>query len=62
MHDPTPHTPLTHAILLALTDDDRHGYGIIKEVERQTEGSLRPGDVLSSGGIRTRPTPPPRTR
>jgi DNA-binding PadR family transcriptional regulator len=36
-------TPLSHAILLALADADRHGYGIIKEVERQTEGALRPG-------------------
>src|SRR5688572_15590783 len=36
-------TPLSHAILLALLDADRHGYGIIKEVERQTEGALRPG-------------------
>lgn len=38
-----PLTPLSHAVLLALVDDDRHGYGIIKEVERQTEGTLRPG-------------------
>ena len=36
-------TPLSHAVLLALLDADRHGYGIIKEVERQTEGALRPG-------------------
>ena len=26
-------TPLTYDILLALTDADRHGYGIIKEIE-----------------------------
>lgn len=38
-----PLTPLTHAVLLALADADRHGYGIIKEVVRQTEGTLRPG-------------------
>ncbi|HEX9887417.1 MAG TPA: helix-turn-helix transcriptional regulator [Longimicrobiales bacterium] len=36
-------TPLSHAILLALADQDRHGYGIIKEVERQTDGALAPG-------------------
>src|SRR5688572_24666559 len=36
-------TPLSHAILLALADADRHGYGIIKEVERQSQGALRPG-------------------
>ena len=28
-------------ILLALAGDDRHGYGILKEVERVTEGELR---------------------
>jgi len=26
-------TPLTYEILLALADEDRHGYGIIKEIE-----------------------------
>jgi len=26
-------TPLTYEILLALADEDRHGYGIIKEME-----------------------------
>lgn len=38
-----PLTPLSHAVLLALADEDRHGYGIIKEVERQTDGALKPG-------------------
>jgi DNA-binding PadR family transcriptional regulator len=38
-----PLTPLTHAVLLALLDADRHGYGIIKEVDRQTGGRIRPG-------------------
>jgi DNA-binding PadR family transcriptional regulator len=38
-----PPTPLSHAILLALVDEDRHGYGIIKEIVRQTEGVLNPG-------------------
>lgn len=38
-----PLTPLSHAILLALVDEDRHGYGIIKEVERQSDGALAPG-------------------
>lgn len=38
-----PLTPLSHAVLLALADADRHGYGIIKEVERQTAGTLSPG-------------------
>lgn len=34
-------------ILLALTDRDRHGYGIIKEVMRSTDGQLR----LSTGTL-----------
>ena len=38
-----PLTPLSLAILLALADGDLHGYAIIKEVERQTEGRLRVG-------------------
>ena len=38
-----PLTPLSHTILLALADEDRHGYGIIKEVVRQTDGSVNPG-------------------
>ncbi|MDX1647032.1 MAG: PadR family transcriptional regulator [Longimicrobiales bacterium] len=33
-------TPLTYQILLALADEPRHGYGIIKEIEeRGGEGS-----------------------
>jgi DNA-binding PadR family transcriptional regulator len=28
-------------VLLALAGEDRHGYGILKEVERVTEGELR---------------------
>ena len=37
-----PATPLSHAILLALADRSRHGYAIIKEVGRLTDGQLRP--------------------
>lgn len=38
-----PLTPLTMAILLALADGDRHGYALMQDVERQSEGTLRPG-------------------
>lgn len=38
-----PLTPLSHAILLALADADQHGYAIIQDVARQTDGALRPG-------------------
>ena len=31
-------TPATFEILLALADQERHGYGIMREVERRTEG------------------------
>lgn len=38
-----PLTPLTMAILLSLADGDRHGYALMKEIERQTDGTLKPG-------------------
>jgi DNA-binding PadR family transcriptional regulator len=40
---PQPPTPLSLAILIALADRDRHGYAILKEIERQSEGRLSPG-------------------
>src|SRR5262245_9900528 len=46
MDDPRHYLPLTPQqfhILLALTDADRHGYGIILEVAARTDGSLRLG-------------------
>lgn len=42
--DPRSFLPLTaHAfqVLLALSDEDRHGYGIIREVEDRTDGVIR---------------------
>jgi len=33
-------TSLTYHVLLALADEDRHGYGIIKEVEDLTNGQM----------------------
>ncbi len=38
-------TPLTYEILLALADEDRHGYGIIKEIEG------RGGAAVSTGAM-----------
>jgi DNA-binding PadR family transcriptional regulator len=35
-------TPVFH-ILLALSDEDRHGYGIMQDVARQTDGALQLG-------------------
>ena len=38
-----PLTPLWFNILLALADEHRHGYGIIKEIELRSDGRMRPG-------------------
>jgi DNA-binding PadR family transcriptional regulator len=35
-----PLTPLSFQILLALVDSERHGYGIMKEIERRTKGRM----------------------
>ena len=35
-------TPLTYEILLALADEARHGYGIIKEIEARAGASSAP--------------------
>lgn len=49
---PTDHLPLTPAmfqILVALADGEKHGYAIIKEVARRTEGKVRllPGTLYA---------------
>ena len=38
-----PLTPLSLAVLLALASEGRHGYALLKEIERASEGRLRPG-------------------
>ena len=40
-------TALTYHILMALADQDRHGYGIIKEIEAR----LGPGAAPSTGAL-----------
>jgi DNA-binding PadR family transcriptional regulator len=45
-HDPRrllPLSPHQFHILLALTDRDRHGYGVMQEVARRTGGDLQLG-------------------
>ncbi len=37
-----PLTPLSYHILLALADEERHGYGILKEIEARSEGAASP--------------------
>jgi DNA-binding PadR family transcriptional regulator len=36
-----PLPPVTFHILLALAEEDRHGYAIIQDVEKRTDGDLR---------------------
>lgn len=47
---PNAHLPLTPAlfhVLLALADGDKHGYAVMKEVSRLTEGAV----TLSAGTL-----------
>jgi DNA-binding PadR family transcriptional regulator len=42
-HDLLPLTPPVFHILLALADEERHGYGIMQDVSWQTNGALQLG-------------------
>lgn len=51
--DPQAFLPLSESvfqIMLSLADEDRHGYGIMKEVEARTDGriSLAPGTLYGA--------------
>jgi DNA-binding PadR family transcriptional regulator len=53
--DPDDYLPLTPAIahiLLALADGDRHGYAIMQEIERITDGAVRMGPGTLYGTIK----------
>ena len=52
MREPEPLTPAVFHILLALTDQERHGYGIIKDVLARTDGKLRLGAGTLYGSIK----------
>ena len=67
--DPLPSAAFQ--ILLALADDDLHGYGIIKEVARNSEGHYRLGPgtlydnlkkLMDSGLVADAPTAPASRR
>jgi DNA-binding PadR family transcriptional regulator len=47
-----PLTPAVFHILLALADGEKHGYGIMKDVEAQTEGRLRMGPGTLYGSLK----------
>jgi DNA-binding PadR family transcriptional regulator len=51
-HDLVPLSEAVFHILLALADEDRHGYGIIQEVERRTAGQVRLGPGTLYGAIK----------
>jgi DNA-binding PadR family transcriptional regulator len=47
-----PLTPATFHILVALVDEERHGYGIMREVEERTGGELRLGPGTLYGSLK----------
>lgn len=47
-----PLTAVTLNILLALADEERHGYGIMLEIEHRTEGAMRLGPGTLYGTIK----------
>ena len=47
-----PLTPAIHHILLALADEERHGYGIMLEVARLTGGATRMGPGTLYGTLK----------
>ena len=50
--DLLPLTPAVFEILLALADQERHGYGIMLEVELRTGGATRLGPGTLYGSIK----------
>ena len=48
--DQLPLSPQVFCILLAVADQQRHGYAIMQEVERRTDGKIRllPGSLYST--------------
>jgi DNA-binding PadR family transcriptional regulator len=45
--DALPLKPVDYLVLLALNERDRHGYGIVKDIERLSDGQVRlvPGNL-----------------
>ena len=66
----TPLTPAVFHILLALAGGDRHGYGIMQDIAKHTDGSLRMGAgtlygtiqrLMDAELVREVESPPPQT-
>lgn len=47
-----PLTPAVFYILLALSDQERHGYGIMQEIESRTAGKIHMGPGTLYGSIK----------
>lgn len=47
----TPLTPAVLHILLALSTEERHGYGIMKQVEQESQGKVKMGPGTLYGSI-----------
>ena len=47
-----PLTPAVFHILMALADGEKHGYSIMKDVERQTNGKIKLGPGTLYGSIK----------
>ncbi len=55
MPDSETHLPLSPAvfhILLALADEDRHGYAIMQDIEQRTDGVVRVGPGMLYGSVK----------
>jgi DNA-binding PadR family transcriptional regulator len=50
--DCLPLSPAVFHILLALADGERHGYAIMREVERSTDGNVRMGPGTLYGAVK----------
>lgn len=46
-----PLTPAVLHILLALSTEERHGYGIMKQVERESQGKVKMGPGTLYGSL-----------
>jgi DNA-binding PadR family transcriptional regulator len=51
-NDLLPLTPAVFHILLALADDEKHGYAIMKEVESNSDGQFQMGPGTLYGSIK----------
>lgn len=51
-YDLLPLTPAVFHILLALADEERHGYSIMQEVSRITDGTIQMGPGTLYGTIK----------